>query len=259
MELEPILKRRQDRLNVEVYGNRRAMGEAAAKRIAASMRKLLAEQDNVRMVFAAAPSQNEMLEALVSEPDLDWRRVTGFHMDEYIGLDEHAPERFSAFLSNKLFSRVPFREVHLLRSNAADEAEEAARYAGLLRQEPIDIVCLGVGENGHIAFNDPPVADFQDPLLVKKVELDRDCRQQQVNDGCFPDLASVPTHALTLTVPALTSGKHLFCIVPGERKREAVRRMLSGTVTTECPASILTVHPSCTLFTDLDAYGGGVR
>jgi glucosamine-6-phosphate deaminase len=256
MELEPVLKRRKDRLHIEVYDNRRAMGEAAAKRIAALMRKLLAEQDEVRMVFAAAPSQNEMLEALVREPDVEWPRVTGFHMDEYIGLDEHAPERFSAFLTNKLFSRVPFREVHLLRGHAPDEAAEAARYAGLLKQGPIDIVCLGVGENGHIAFNDPPVADFQDPLLVKKVELDLLCRQQQVNDGCFPDLASVPTHALTLTVPALTSGKHLFCIVPGKRKREAIRRMLSGTVTTACPASILTVHPSCTLFCDRDAYGG---
>jgi glucosamine-6-phosphate deaminase len=138
---------------------------------------------------------------------------------------------------------------------APDAGEACRQYAALLSQAPIDIVCLGIGENGHIAFNDPPVADFADAALVKRVRLDAACRQQQVNDGCFPTLDAVPAEALTLTIPALLAGRHLFCVVPGKTKTEAVRNVLRGHITTACPASVLRTHPDCTLYLDPDAYG----
>lgn len=205
------------------------------------------------MVFAAAPSQNEFLEALVEDKDIDWSRITAFHMDEYIGLEEDAPQRFSQFLKERLFDLVKPGELHLIQSSNGAE-EECRRYAELLNKAPIDIICLGIGENGHIAFNDPPVADFNDPHTMKPVELDDACRQQQVNDGCFPSFDDVPTHALTLTIPTMMSASHLFCIVPGTTKREAVMHTLNGPITTDCPASVLRNHPDCTLYVDTDSY-----
>ncbi|GGD95725.1 glucosamine-6-phosphate deaminase [Paenibacillus nasutitermitis] len=249
-----VTTRNADLLKVEVYENRKHMGISAAEAVSAKMKELLASQKEIRMIFAAAPSQNEFLEKLRSVEGLDWSRVTAFHMDEYIGLPPGAPERFSAFLCKGLFDEVHPGTVQLIDSTSSAE-EESQRYARLLQQHPIDIVCLGIGENGHIAFNDPPVADFNDPVWVKSVELDEICRQQQVNDGCFPDLPSVPTHAITLTIPALFSGTHLFCMVPGVTKAAAVSATLNGPITTQCPSSILRRHPDCTLYTDNDSYG----
>jgi glucosamine-6-phosphate deaminase len=153
-----------------------------------------------------------------------------------------------------LFSRVRPGRVELIDGSGGIE-RECERYAALLAEAPIDVVCLGIGENGHIAFNDPPVADFRDPLLVKAVELDLPCRRQQVNDGCFPNLDAVPTHAITLTIPALMSGARLYCSVPGATKRDAVKETMNGPITTACPAAILREHPDMTLFADLDAFG----
>lgn len=243
-----------DQLEVKVYKDRQAMGRSAGEEAAAHIRRLLETQEQVRMIFASAPSQNEFLQTLTRAEGIDWSRITAFHMDEYIGLPPQAPQLFSAFLAERLFNIVKPGTVHLIDSTASVEAE-CARYAALLTEAPIDIVCLGIGENGHIAFNDPPVADFDDPHLVKPVELDPISRQQQVNDGCFPTLDDVPTRALTLTIPALFSGKRLFCIVPGSTKRSAVHRTLNGSISTECPATILRRHPNCTLYTDQDAYG----
>lgn len=243
-----------EQLEVRVYKDRQAMGRHAGEEAADHIRHLLANQDQVRMIFAAAPSQNEFLQTLVQAEGIDWSRITAFHMDEYIGLPLDAPQRFSHFLTERLFDAVKPGTVHLIDCSASEE-EECARYAKLLSEAPIDIVCLGIGENGHIAFNDPPVADFDDPALVKPVELDLICRQQQVNDGCFPTLDEVPKRALTLTIPALFSGKRLFCMVPGSTKRNAVHRTLNGPISTECPSTILRRHPNCTLYTDPDAYG----
>ncbi|KIL40399.1 glucosamine-6-phosphate deaminase [Gordoniibacillus kamchatkensis] len=249
-----MLSASADRLKVQVYADRRSLGEAAASQAAAVMKELLAGgREELVMVFAAAPSQNEFLEALVREEGIDWTRITAFHMDEYIGLPAGAPQSFGSFLTERLFSKVPFAAVHRIDSTN-DIGAECARYEALLRAKPIDIVCLGIGENGHIAFNDPPVADFHDPVWVKPVELDDACRRQQVNDGCFPALQDVPTHALTLTIPALMSGKQLFCMVPGRAKREAVRRTLRDPVSPACPATILRRHPSCRLYVDTDSY-----
>src|SRR5690606_3408654 len=183
--IQPILTDTKDKLKVQVYSSRSDMGRAAAASTAARMKQLLNEKDRIRMVFAAAPSQNEFLQALTEDKELDWSRVTAFHMDEYIGLAKDAPQRFSQFLKDSLFDKVKPGELHLIDGSNGDE-EECRRYSELLKEAPIDIVCLGIGENGHIAFNDPPVANFEDPDLMKPVELDDACRQQQVNDGCFP-------------------------------------------------------------------------
>ncbi|GIP33657.1 glucosamine-6-phosphate deaminase [Paenibacillus sp. J2TS4] len=251
--IQPILSEVRDQLKVEVYANRQDMGHSAGQAAAGKIKELLAKQEKVRMIFAAAPSQNEFLETLTKDSEIDWSRITAFHMDEYIGLERNAPQRFSQFLQDRLFDVVKPGQVHLIDSSNSIEGE-CKRYVELLSEAPIDIVCLGIGENGHIAFNDPPVADFEDPMLMKPVELDDACRQQQVNDGCFPAFGDVPTHALTLTIPAIMSGRHLFCMVPGPTKRDAVMHTLNGPIATECPASILRTHADCTLYVDTDSY-----
>ncbi|MGQ9780217.1 MAG: glucosamine-6-phosphate deaminase [Bacillota bacterium] len=240
-------------LSVEIHPDRRSLGRAAGEAVVAKIRELLGRQARVRMVFAAAPSQNEFLETLSAAEGIDWKRVTAFHMDEYLGLSADAPQSFRRYLKEHLFDRVHPGEVHLIAGEAPSPEEECARYARLLAEAPIDIVCLGIGENGHLAFNDPPVADFADPEMVKVVRLDEACRRQQVHDGCFARLEAVPTHAITLTIPVLFSGGWLYCVVPGPTKREAVKKALTGPISTTCPASILRIHPRARLYLDRDA------
>ncbi|WP_225976344.1 6-phosphogluconolactonase [Mucilaginibacter ginsenosidivorax] len=182
--------------------------------------------------------------------DIDWTRIRAFHMDEYLNLDADAPQGFGNFLKERLFGKVPFKAVHYLNGNAAGAEQECLRYADLLNQFPPDIVCLGIGENTHLAFNDPHVADFNDPLLVKIVDLDNACRVQQVNDGCFARIEDVPTHALTLTIPALVNTPFAFTIVPGEKKADAVKHTLNATVSEKYPSTILRRHPDAVLFVD---------
>ncbi|MHA7749105.1 MULTISPECIES: TIM barrel protein [Paenibacillus] len=251
----PTLKEeRAEHLKVKVFENRQVMGAAAAVEAATKIKELLSRKDQVRMIFAAAPSQNEFLAELVNQKGIDWERITAFHMDEYIGLPDGAPQKFGQFLTDRLFKLVKPGELHLIQSSTTID-QECQRYSDLIAAAPIDIICLGIGENGHIAFNDPPVADFEDSFIIKPVELDAPCRQQQVNDGCFPDFDAVPTHALTLTIPTMMAGAHLFCIVPGSTKRAAVEQTLRGPISTSCPASILRTHPDCTLYVDQDSYG----
>jgi glucosamine-6-phosphate deaminase len=238
-----------NQLAIEVYAGRPEMGARAALRVAGKVNELLREKLSVNIIFAAAPSQNEFLEALRAAP-IDWSRVRAFHMDEYIGLDSDAVQGFGNFLRVRLFDRLPFLSVHTIDGGAEDPDKECARYAALLQQYPPDIVCMGIGENAHIAFNDPPVADFTDPYLVKVVELDPACRQQQVNDGCFSELSLVPTHAITLTVPMLMSGGSIYCIVPGRSKAEAVFNTLNREIVEDYPASILRRHENALLFLD---------
>ncbi len=242
-----------DLLNVEIHPDRATMGRAAAQRAAAILRKALANQGRARIIVASAPSQQELIASLTSIPDLDWSRITVFHMDEYAGLPAGHPATFRAWQQEHLLSRVQPACFHGIRGESGDLDSEILRYATLLQEEPVDLVCMGIGENGHIAFNDPPVADFNDPWLIKKVELDGACRQQQVNDGCFPDPASVPTHALTLTCPALMSGRAIVCVVPGPRKAAAVKATLEGPVSASCPATVLRQHPDAVLYLDADS------
>lgn len=241
-----MYERKVDQLRVRVYDTRLEMGQAAALDGLNRLRALLARKEQVNVVFAAAPSQNEMLETLTRAGGIDWRRVHAFHMDNYVGLDQDAPQQFSTFLKDRLFSRVPLGEVHLMGNTEAD----AAKYAQLIKDRPIDLCFLGIGENGHIAFNDPGVADFNDPEFVKVVKLDEVCRNQQVNDGCFASLSLVPTHALTLTIPALVSATHMVCTVPGKTKAWAVREMLTRAPSSALPATALRQHASAALYID---------
>ncbi|GAA4298694.1 glucosamine-6-phosphate deaminase [Anaerocolumna aminovalerica] len=243
-----------DQLQLRVFSTREQMGKTAAYDVANAMKDLLQKKDKIRMVFAAAPSQSEFLKTLTEIKDIPWEKVEAFHMDEYIGLDLDAPQRFSGFLRKYLFDIIKPGKVQLIMPDKADPDKECERYAALLDEQGIDIVCLGIGENGHIAFNDPPVADFNDPKKVKIVELDHMCRQQQVNDGCFNSIDEVPTHAVTLTIPALLSAGYLFSMVPGVNKKEAVYNSLRGPVTTGCPASILRNHSNCILYVDRDSF-----
>ena len=229
--------------------SRREMGQTAAADIAAELRARLARAGHVRMIFAAAPSQSEMLAALIAEPSIAWERVEAFHMDEYLGLSPDAPQRFGNWLRAAIFDRLSFGAVHLI-GPTDDPPAAIAAYTAALAAAPIDLVCLGIGVNGHLAFNDPPVADLSDPVALKVVELDPICRRQQVDDGCFPRLEAVPTHAITLTIPRLLQAERLFCVVPGAAKRDAVRRALTAPIGPACPATALRLHPDCTLYLD---------
>lgn len=239
-----------DRLKAFIYPTRRELGKNAGAKIAAKIRELQKNQETINIIFAAAPSQDETLDQLCKEPGVDWTRVNAFHMDEYVGLPEDAPQRFGNYLKGRLFAALPFKAVYYLNGNARDTHAECSRYAGLLQTHPADIVCMGIGENTHIAFNDPHVSDFNDPKLVKVVDLDLACRQQQVNDGCFESIDAVPSFALTLTVPALFRAKHVFCMVPGEKKARAVHLTFTAEVNDKIPSSVLRKHDSVLLFMD---------
>ena len=243
-----------DRLRYRVYTDRATMGAAAASYIEGLIVATLARQPCVRMIFSAAPSQDEVLASLAVSDLIEWSRVHAFHMDEYIGLSADAPQGFGQFLRTRLFEKVSLASVNYLDISTVEPQKECERYARLLTEAPIDICCLGVGENGHIAFNDPPVADFDDPKTVKIVSLDEVCRQQQVNDGCFASLSDVPTQAMTLTIPSLVAAKHLVCVVPAATKRNAVHRLLTEDISTKIPASIMRKHPSAVLFLEANSY-----
>lgn len=241
-------------VSIHVGASRSAMGARAAADIATEIRTLLGKQEHVRIMFAAAPSQSEMLSSLTQELGIDWSRVSGFHMDEYLGLTANAPQRFGYWLRRAIFDRVPFGSVHLI--DASDDPNQAsAAYAAKLNAATIDIVCCGVGVNGHIAFNDPP-ADFYDPLTVKIVVLDDRSRQQQVEDKCFASMHEVPSQAITVTISALLAARSIFCTVPGRQKNEAIRHMLNGPITGLSPATALRLHRRCTLYLDPDSAAG---
>ena len=249
-----ILKQcKADRLTIEIHDTRDSMGRAAARSAADVIRSLLGSQETINMIFAAAPSQNETLAYLAHEEGIDWSRINAFHMDEYIGLPAGAPQAFGVYLYEHIFSMLPFRSVSYLNASAADAQAECDRYSQLLKENPVDVVCLGIGENGHIAFNDPWVADFEDPFLVKPVPLDPVCRQQQVNDGCFSSIDQVPTHAITLTIPALNNAKHMICSVPAASKSWAVEQTARAPISSEIPATVMRRHPHAILFCDSDS------
>lgn len=245
---------KKDQLAVYIAESSIAMGACAAADIAREILACLDRQAGVRMVFAAAPSQNEMLAALCEQKGIDWSRVTAFHMDEYLGLPAGAPQRFGLWLRRAIFDQLPFSAVHIIEPGDNPE-QAAADYAVKLNTAPIDIVCCGIGSNGHLAFNDPP-ADFDDPLTVKVVDLDAQCRQQQVDEECFAALEVVPTRALTVTIPRLLASHALFCCVPGTLKREAVRRMLLEDISPMFPATVLRQHPCSALYLDPDSAAG---
>jgi glucosamine-6-phosphate deaminase len=244
----------KDKLEVLVFEDRTTMGLAAAERVGVRIRQLLQEKPFVNIIFAAAPSQDEFLSAMVDDKSIDWQKVNAFHMDEYLGLPVGAPQLFSSFLKHRILDRVPFGSVHCINASTVNPEEECERYAGILREHPADVVCMGIGENTHIAFNDPHVADFKDPAPVKVVELDMACRQQQVNDGCFASIDDVPRHAITLTVPTLMKAADLYCMVPGPNKAQAIFHTLNEKVSEQFPSTILRTHDHAVLFADADSF-----
>ena len=243
---------KKENLEVKIFETRALMGAAAASTVANKIVELLKKKEMVNIVFAAAPSQNEFL-AELAKKQVDWKRINAFHMDEYVGLEQSAPQSFSTFLRNSIFEKVPVHIVHYIDGSAENPAAECERYTSLLKQYPPDIVCMGIGENTHIAFNDPYIADFNDPHLVKVVTLDQASRDQQVHDGCFPDISKVPTEAITLTVPALLQAGSLFCMVPGKNKATAVYKTLYDEVSNATPSTSLRAHPDARLYLDVDS------
>jgi glucosamine-6-phosphate deaminase len=242
-----------EKLEVSIYPDRKTMGKAAGEAVAEKMRELLRTKKEVFMVFASAPSQEEFLKELSQSEEIFWNRVTAFHLDEYIGIPGDAPQNFGHFLRVRLFERVRPGKVYYIDGMAKDPEAECKRYGSLLKSHPLDIACVGIGENGHLAFNDPPVADFNDPLPVKIVELDPVSREQQVHDKTFPNIESVPRQAITLTIPTVFSAKFIYCMVPRPTKAEAVRKTLEDPITPNCPATILRRHENATLFIDKDS------
>lgn len=243
----------KDKLRVKIFESRSEMGKAAAREIKEKIAELLKEKNQINMIFAAAPSQNEVLAALAEDGEIEWNRVNAYHMDEYIGLTAEAPQGFGNFLREHIFGKANFLSVNYIDCTAPDAEKEAQRYEKLLRNNPPDIVVMGIGENGHIAFNDPPVADFQDKRGVKVVKLDDICREQQVHDGCFAKITDVPEYAITLTVPTLVSAPWLFCIVPAKTKAKAVRECLCGEIGEHCPATVLRLQENAILYLDPDS------
>ncbi|HEX3662462.1 MAG TPA: glucosamine-6-phosphate deaminase [Acidobacteriaceae bacterium] len=240
----------QGNMKVRVYPTAKAAGQAAAEIAAAAMREVAAQREVIGIIFATGASQFEMLHALTSLPDLPWEKVHGFHMDEYIGIDENHPASFRRYLREKLTSRVSMAAFYEMDGSAADLEKVQRDYMEKLTAADPQICLLGIGENGHLAFNDPHEADFDDPEPIKVVTLDRACREQQLAEGWFPRLDEVPTHALTLTIPTLLKVPRLIASVPGKRKAESVRRTLQDPISVDCPATILRTHPNVTICLD---------
>ncbi|MDW3652129.1 MAG: glucosamine-6-phosphate deaminase [Bacteroidia bacterium] len=238
-----------DQLKLEIYPDSIQLGKAAAQFVTKHLKEAIDTQGKARMILATGTSQFTFLEALKKE-NLDWSKVSVFHLDEYIGLPPTHPASFRKYLKERILDELKPGQVHFLAGDAEDIDKEMGRYSSLLKTQPVDIACIGIGENGHLAFNDPPVADFEDPLTVKIVELDEDCRKQQFGEGWFPSLDKVPRTALTLTIPAIMSARIISCVVPEARKARAVKNSLYNEIETSCPASILRRHPHASLFLD---------
>jgi len=243
----------KDALSVNICDDRTELGRLSAKAVYDRIIEIFKTKEEMNLLFAAAPSQNEFLEVLTAYEDIPWHRINAFHMDEYIGLDYNAPQRFGNFLKIRIFGSVPFKSVNYIEGNSKEPEQECQRYSELLKKYPLDIACTGIGENGHLAFNDPHVADFHDKKLVKIIALDERSRRQQVNDGCFSHINLVPKNALTLTIPAIVAANYIVCMVPGPTKAEAVRNMLYGEICERCPASVLRLHKAANLYIDQDS------
>ena len=204
-------------------------------------------------MFAAAPSQNTTLEALLDDKRINWTRVNAFHMDEYVGISIDKPQSFRNYLNVHIFSRKPFKSVNLINADGADAEKTASDYAKLLKEKGLDLIVLGIGETGHIAFNDPPDARFDESKLAKVIELGEVSRMQQVHDGCFKTIDEVPKQAITVTIPAFVAASRLHCVVPGPTKSKAVKATLEGPISEACPATVLRRHPNAHLYLDNDS------
>jgi len=238
-------------MKVEIGKDKVDMGRIAADRAAEKICAAISENGEARVIFASAASQFEFIEALLSHKEIDWSKVCGFHLDEYVGLKEDHPASFRRFLKERLLAKLPcaVKSFTFVGGDAPDTAAECARLESLIREKPVDLACIGIGENGHIAFNDPP-ADFETKAAYAVVALDEVCRRQQVGEGWYPSLDAVPTHAFSMTVPQIMATKAIVVIVPDDRKADAVAAAVDGPLTNMCPSSILRNHPDCVLYLD---------
>lgn len=251
--MKPVKELTVDKLKVKIFNTRADVGNDAAHDVSQTIKELFKQKEMINIIFAAAPSQNEFLSTLSRFDGINWSRINAFHMDEYVGLRSNAPQRFGNFLKEKIFGEVSFNKVYYIDGEAVDPTLEGHRYADILSQFPPDIVCMGIGENTHIAFNDPYQADFNDPFKVKVVNLDLASRQQQVNDGCFAKIDDVPVSAITLTVPTLLNATNIFCIVPGKNKAGAVYHTLNEVVNDKYPSTIIRNHKNAILYLDRES------
>lgn len=252
---EPVARQRVGELDVEVHTSREALGARGAELAADCLNRAVSERGSARMIAATGNSQFDLAAAL-ADASIPWGQVTIFHMDEYIGLDENHPAGFRRWIRERLEIPLHPRHVEYIVGDAADAGAECARYEAALRSAPIDLVLMGIGENGHLAFNEPIVSDFGDPRWVREITLDDASRQQQVGEGHFPDVASVPATAISLTIPALLAPAVQIVSVPEKRKAAAVLAALTGPISTDCPASILRTTPRATLLLDTDSASG---
>lgn len=237
-------------MNEQRFESKEEMGAVAAAEGAAKMRTALQERDEVNIIVATGASQFEMLEALTKESGIDWTKVTVFHLDEYVGLPIEHPASFRKYLKERFEDQLPtaVRAFHYINAEKNPEAE-CQRVGALIAASPIDVAFVGIGENGHLAFNDPP-ADFETEVPYLVVNLDEACRQQQFGEGWFPTLEAVPAQAVSMSVRQIMKSGSIICTVPDERKSVAVRNAVEGEVTPKVPASILQEHPDCCLYLD---------
>ncbi len=236
-----------------VFASKQALGAFGAKEAATIIANVLRSTDIARIIIATGNSQLQMIDVLTQDPTVNWRAVEIFHMDEYVGITPDHPSSFRHWLRTRVEERVSPLRMHYLNGDASDLDAECLRYSELLGSGPIHLAFVGFGENGHIAFNDPPVADFHDPQMVKRVTLDEPCRLQQLGEGHFPDFDSVPKQALTVTCPGLFRAQNWVCCVPDARKAHAVQHALEGPISLECPASLVRTHPSASVLLDVDS------
>jgi glucosamine-6-phosphate deaminase len=236
-------------MEIQIFDGKPELGRAAAARAASSIEAALARSGKARVIAATGASQFEFLDALTAKQGVDWSRVEMFHLDEYVGVSDTHPASFRRYLRERIVERVHPAAFHFLAGDAADPMAECRRVAKLLQQAPIDVAFVGIGENGHLAFNDPP-ADFttEEPYLV--VELDEACRRQQLGEGWFASLDDVPRRAISMSCRQILKSSEVLCIVPDARKAQAVRDCLDGSVNPQHPASILQTHSRTALYLD---------
>jgi glucosamine-6-phosphate deaminase len=249
LDSKPVRSMVVNRISVHVFESNEALGRRAADDLTMIFSHIIGEKRHAVVILASANSQLTFLHALRAKKDIEWGKVIVFHMDEYLGMSDQHPASFARFIRQELVSLVHPSAFYPIRGNSPDLNSELKRYADLLRRYPPDVCVLGIGENGHLAFNDPP-ADFETKKVIHVVSLDARCRMQQVNEGHFPTLEDVPKKAITLTVPALLAAKHVLAIVPEARKAMPVKGALEGPVTPDCPASILRTQPHVTIYLD---------
>lgn len=242
-----------DALTVKVFDDAGSLAGTAAQDAARALRGAIDTRGEANVMLATGNSQLAFLAQLVQFTDIAWDRVRAFHMDEYVNLSSAHPASFRRYMRERVATRLPLKEFHYLEGDAADADNEARRYEALLRAHPLDLCCCGIGENGHLAFNDPPVADFADPRDVKVVPLELASRRQQVGEGHFATLDDVPTHAITVTIPALLRAGRVLVIVPEARKAQPVHDALYGPISTACPSSVLRRYPNATLYLDAES------